>query len=96
MTRRFATRLMRRLRHPIRQYRHHAAVASTSDGNDCGLTWVVDSRASRHFSVLSSDFTSLRLDNQLEAVSGINCKIEGSSNITFFVHGRLGKLFRMH
>ena len=87
----FATRLMRRLRNPFHLHQHHAAAASTSDGNDCGITWVVDSGASRHFSAVASDFTSLKLDDQLGTVSGINCKIEGSGGISFYVHGRLGK-----
>jgi len=96
MTRRFATRLMRRLRHPFHQHRHHTTVASTSERNDCGHTWVVDSGASRHFSGVSSDFTSLKLDNHLLTVSGINCKIEGSDRIFFFVRGRLGKPVHMN
>ena len=90
MIRRFATRLMRRLRHPVSLHQHHA------DGNDCGLTWVVDSGASRHFSAVASDFTSLKLDAQLGKVSGINYKIEGSGCISFFVHCRLGKPIHMN
>jgi hypothetical protein len=97
---RFATRLMRRrrhpVRHPVRLHQHHATVASTSDGNDCGLTWVVDSGASRHFYCVASYFTSLKIDDQLGTISGINCKIEGSGNISFFVYGRLGKSVHMN
>jgi len=89
--RRFATRLIRRLRDTVRLHQHHAAVASTSDGNDCGFTWVVDNGASRHFSVVASDFTSLKLEDQLGTLSGIDCKIEGSGGISFYVHGRVGK-----
>jgi hypothetical protein len=53
--------------------------------------WAVDNGASRHFSAVSSNFSSRILDDQLGKVSGINCKIEGSGTISFFVHGRLGK-----
>jgi len=95
MIRRLAIRLMRRLRQPTRLHQHDAVVASTSDGNDCRLTWVVDSGASRHFSVVASDFTSLKLDDQLRTVSGINFKIEGSGGIPFYVHGMLGKRVHM-
>ncbi len=95
MIRRFATRLMRRLRDPVRLHQHHATVASTSDGNDCGFTWVVDSGASRHFSAVASEFTSMKLDVQLGTVSGFNCKIEGSGGILFYVHGRVGKPVHM-
>jgi len=51
----------------------------------------VDNGASRHFSAVASDFTSLKLDDQLGIVSGINCTIEGSGEISFYVHGMLGK-----
>jgi hypothetical protein len=94
-TRHFAIRIMRRLRNPLHTHQQHASVASSSDGNDRGLTWVVDSGASRHFSAVASDFTSLKLDDQMGTVSGIDCKIEGSGGISFYVHGKDGKPVHM-
>jgi hypothetical protein len=87
---------MIRLCHSDNLNRHHAEVASTSDRNDCSPTWVVDNGVSRHFSAVSLDFSSLKLDNQLGTVSGMNCKIEGSDTISFFVHVRLGKPVHMN
>ncbi len=76
----------RRHRQNCEEHRHHAAIASTPDLGDRGPTWVVDSEGSRHFSVVSYDFSSLTLNDPLGTVSGINFKIEGSGSISFFVH----------
>jgi hypothetical protein len=72
-------------------HRHHATVASTFDTDECGLAWVVDYGASRHFSAISSEFLSLTLDDKLGTVRGINCKIEGFGCISFLVHGKQGR-----
>jgi hypothetical protein len=82
--------MTRLLRSDYRRRRHH--VAATSDH---GLIWVVDNGASRHFSAVSSDITSLTLDDKLIALSGIDCKITEYSTINLFVHGRLGKPVHM-
>jgi hypothetical protein len=79
-----------------RKEHHHATVASTSSTVDSGPIWVVDNGASRHFSAVSTDFSSLTLDDELGKVSGINCKIEGSGSISFIVHDRRGKEVHMN
>ena len=75
-TQRYATRLMRRLRRPDYLRHHHATISSSSDGNDCDLTWVVDNGSCRHFFDVCSYFSSMTRGNQLGIVSGINCSIE--------------------
>jgi hypothetical protein len=63
---------------------------------DSGPIWVVDSGASRHFSAGLSDFSSITMNDKLGPVSGIDCKIEGSGSIPFFVHDRQGKHVQMN
>ncbi len=60
------------------------------------INWVVDSGASRHFSTVSLDFSSLTLNDKLGTVSGIDCKIEGSGRISFFVFDQKGKQIHMN
>jgi len=79
-----------------KKHHHHAAIASTSGTFDNGSIWVVDTGANRHFSAVSSDFSSLTLNDQLGTISGIDCKIEGTARISFFVHERQGKQVHMN
>jgi hypothetical protein len=104
-TQRYALLLMRRLRRSNpwkrppkghKEPQHHAALASTSYTVDSGPKWVVDSGASRHFSAVLSDFSSITVNDKLGTVSGIDCKIEGSGSISFIVHDRRGKHVQMN
>jgi len=47
-------------------------------------------------SMLCLQTLHLKLDNQLGTTSGINYKIEGSGNISFFVYGRIGEPIHMN
>jgi hypothetical protein len=86
----------RRLVQSNKEHPHHLVVASTSGTMDGGPIWVVDSRANRHFSAIFSDFSSLTMSNHLGTISGIDCRIEGSGSIFFFVHDRQGKHVQMN
>jgi hypothetical protein len=75
---------------------HYATSACTSCTVDNGPIWVVASGASLHFSAVLSDFSAITINGKLGTVSGIGCKIEGSGNISFFVHDRQGKHVQMN
>ena len=59
------------------------------------MKWVVYSGASRHCSAEASDIDNLVMHNEMGIVSDINCKIQGSGNVTLNTPDRTGRSIKI-